>query len=590
MLSETERKQVDKEKSHKQKETKADLACYIQRKIQKPNGKELKNKGNKRKTHKEKERRNSKTKARQKHNQNKNKVKRAFSQLKKVNHNHHEENWMEEKSSTPSFMEEGIEPSNQNQQKEGRPPDLMEADIIKKEDRVMDSLEKKPSMRLIEGVDYTTPDMRSRYTWRGPQWEGQDRVFKRLDRTLANHSWRTRFHEAIVEVLAKTNSDHHPLLIRNERERIKRRILNRISGIQRSRSYGNNQYLDKLEQDLNKELEDVLDKEETFWMQKSRQQGIVKGDRNTKYYHTKTVIRRRRNKIQKLRRTDGSWIEEDDELKDHIINHFQSIYQEQEISNLSGFKEQKDLGRYLGALITNNGRLRLAQTILNPVLNYNMQHERISKRIFLEVEKIQRSFIWGEEPNQRRMHLIGWKILCQPKHLEGLGFRKLSTMNDAFMLKIIWQAMENLEALWVRVLSHKYCNRRRLNNNANYKLTNSSLWKELKKIWLVFQEHSVHYVSNGLSTYFWKDQWVEREGILIEKAINPINVDLDSFVWEWTSTNGEWDLEKLRLHLPQHNIQKSLKLARKGKNYLDRAMELEGTSASKSFRLDSYAQ
>ncbi|XP_057719866.1 uncharacterized protein LOC130934296 [Arachis stenosperma] len=81
-------------------------------------------------------------------------------QIERVNHNHYEENWMEAKSSTPSSMEEGIEPSNQNQQKEGRPPDLMEADVIEKEDIVMDSLEKEPSMRIIEGVDFTTPDMR----------------------------------------------------------------------------------------------------------------------------------------------------------------------------------------------------------------------------------------------------------------------------------------------------------------------------------------------------------------------------------------------------------------------------------------------
>ncbi|XP_057761101.1 uncharacterized protein LOC130981532 [Arachis stenosperma] len=47
----------------------------------------------------------------------------------------------------------------------------------------------------------------SRYTWRGPQWEGQDRVFKRLDRALANHSWRIRFHEAVVEVLARTEGE-----------------------------------------------------------------------------------------------------------------------------------------------------------------------------------------------------------------------------------------------------------------------------------------------------------------------------------------------------------------------------------------------
>ncbi|KAL4330428.1 hypothetical protein AHAS_Ahas13G0399100 [Arachis hypogaea] len=64
------------------------------------------------------------------------------------------------------------------------------------------------------------------------------------------------------------------------------------------------------------------------------------------------------------------------------------------------------------------------------------------------------------------------------------------------MFKIIWQAMKNPEALWVKVLSHKYCNGRRLNNNAlNYgevlqvsrqgrrieKLVN---WKSLPEGWV----------------------------------------------------------------------------------------------------------
>ena len=32
------------------------------------------------------------------------------------------------------------------------------------------------------------------------------------------------------------------------------------------------------------------------------------GDRNKKYFHTKTIIRRKRNKIIKLRSQDGIWI------------------------------------------------------------------------------------------------------------------------------------------------------------------------------------------------------------------------------------------------------------------------------------------
>ncbi|XP_057730133.1 uncharacterized protein LOC130945432 [Arachis stenosperma] len=53
----------------------------------------------------------------------------------------------------------------------------------------------------------------SKFTWKGPKWEGLDRVFKRLDRALSNASWRTRFQEAKVEVLSRSHSDHHPILV-----------------------------------------------------------------------------------------------------------------------------------------------------------------------------------------------------------------------------------------------------------------------------------------------------------------------------------------------------------------------------------------
>ncbi|RYR47884.1 hypothetical protein Ahy_A07g033865 [Arachis hypogaea] len=52
----------------------------------------------------------------------------------------------------------------------------------------------------------------TRFTWRGPVWEGREMVYKRLDRALVNADWRMRFKEAKVEVLTRTRSNHHPLL------------------------------------------------------------------------------------------------------------------------------------------------------------------------------------------------------------------------------------------------------------------------------------------------------------------------------------------------------------------------------------------
>ncbi|XP_061353223.1 uncharacterized protein LOC133297998 [Gastrolobium bilobum] len=52
------------------------------------------------------------------------------------------------------------------------------------------------------------------YTWQGPKWGSMGRIFKRLDRVVANMSWRTKFDEARVVSLPRLLSDHNPLLIK----------------------------------------------------------------------------------------------------------------------------------------------------------------------------------------------------------------------------------------------------------------------------------------------------------------------------------------------------------------------------------------
>ncbi|KAI9095716.1 hypothetical protein K1719_026276 [Acacia pycnantha] len=51
------------------------------------------------------------------------------------------------------------------------------------------------------------------FTWKGPKWEGLERVYKRLDRCLCSGSWHEKFEEAEISVLPRICSDHHPLLV-----------------------------------------------------------------------------------------------------------------------------------------------------------------------------------------------------------------------------------------------------------------------------------------------------------------------------------------------------------------------------------------
>ncbi|KAF7838438.1 ribonuclease H [Senna tora] len=60
-----------------------------------------------------------------------------------------------------------------------------------------------------------------------------------------------------------------------------------------------------------------------LWFQKSRCKWLNHGDKNTRFFHASTITRRRRNKIFKLMNNDDVWVEDDTNLKNMAIDHFQ---------------------------------------------------------------------------------------------------------------------------------------------------------------------------------------------------------------------------------------------------------------------------
>ena len=77
---------------------------------------------------------------------------------------------------------------------------------------------------------------------------------------------------------------------------------------------------------LLKELDVVLEQEEVIWFQKSREKWIDHGDRNTSFFHTSTVIRRRRNRIECLKNDTDTWVSDGQELEQIVVDYFQRLY------------------------------------------------------------------------------------------------------------------------------------------------------------------------------------------------------------------------------------------------------------------------
>jgi len=110
--------------------------------------------------------------------------------------------------------------------------------------------------------------------------------------------------------------------------RRKRKIWARLEGIQRQLATGGPHHLLKLERRLRKALDLTLDQIATMWFQKARVDQIRDDDRNTRYFHTATVIRRRFNRVTTLKDEDGSWCTNTSCIQQLIVSHFRKLFSE----------------------------------------------------------------------------------------------------------------------------------------------------------------------------------------------------------------------------------------------------------------------
>lgn len=63
----------------------------------------------------------------------------------------------------------------------------------------------------------------------------------------------------------------------------------------------------QLEAELQKDYRAILKQEELLWFQRARGNNIRFGDRNTAYFHMHVVIRKKKNRIHKVKLSNGSW-------------------------------------------------------------------------------------------------------------------------------------------------------------------------------------------------------------------------------------------------------------------------------------------
>lgn len=152
------------------------------------------------------------------------------------------------------------------------------------------------------------------------------------------------------------------------------------------------------------------------------------------------------------------------------------------------------------------GRVTLSKAVIEAIPIYPMMSARIPRTCLNEIQKLQRNFIWGDEVNKRKAHLINWNTLMIPKGLGGLGIRKLEDMNFACIMKLGWNLRNEGNDLWCKVLLGKYKRNDSLEGNISAHPSDSPLWKSIVEIWHRLSSFECWAIGDGCSAKAWSDR------------------------------------------------------------------------------------
>ena len=86
------------------------------------------------------------------------------------------------------------------------------------------------------------------------------------------------------------------------------------------------------ETELKREVKETFKKwvflEETHWRQVSRELWLKEGDKNIGFFHRMANAHRRNNSLEKIK-INGGWLEEEQEVREGIVNAFQRLLSEE---------------------------------------------------------------------------------------------------------------------------------------------------------------------------------------------------------------------------------------------------------------------
>ncbi|KAF5444911.1 hypothetical protein F2P56_034003 [Juglans regia] len=158
---------------------------------------------------------------------------------------------------------------------------------------------------------------------------------------------------------------------------------------------------------------------------------------------------------------------------------------QEELRQLWGVSEVQDYGKYLGLppaigrsktnafseikqkvwkklqgwkenMLSQGGREVLIKAVALSLPTYSMSCFLLPISLCSEFESMMVKFWWSQKKDEKRIHWMSWRKMCEQKGKGGFGFKDLHVFNLSLLAKQGWRIMQETDSLIHKVSKAKY--------------------------------------------------------------------------------------------------------------------------------------
>uniref|UniRef100_A0A803QG02 Reverse transcriptase domain-containing protein n=1 Tax=Cannabis sativa TaxID=3483 RepID=A0A803QG02_CANSA len=207
-------------------------------------------------------------------------------------------------------------------------------------------------------------------------------------------------------------------------------------------------------------------------------------------------------------------------------------------------------------LFSIGGREVLLKVVVQSIPTYAMSCFSLPKKFCRQLESMMANFWWGSSTNKSKIH---WKKMefIMPKAEGGMGFRSFIHFNQALLAKQAWKILEDPHSLLTRVLKARYFKNWNFLNASKDSLP-SLTWQSICDGRDLLIKGLRWKIGNGNSVKCASDPWLPGN-----TSFRPYTFcgDVDFSIEHYITHDRQWDLNLLRQHFGQIDIDRILSLS-----------------------------